>query len=81
MPRVAPAYKRLVEKRGTDPPRPAHSQYDVKRVEEIVYDVSLRGLLKDRSPEWDQRGLGVIVDEERRAQVWAALCGTGKDER
>ncbi|PWN28254.1 Translin [Jaminaea rosea] len=56
-------------------------KYDVKRVEEIVYDVSLRGLLKDRSPEWDQRGLGVIVDEERRAQVWAALCGTGKDER
>lgn len=61
------------------PPSPQSAlrfQYDVKRVEEIVYDVSLRGLLKDRSPEWDTKGLGVIVDEARREEVWAALAGT-----
>ncbi|CAO1614899.1 unnamed protein product [Jaminaea pallidilutea] len=48
-------------------------KYDVKKIEEVVYDISLRGLLKDRTPEWDQRGLGVEVDEAAKEHVRAVL--------
>lgn len=48
-------------------------KYDVKKIEEVVYDISLRGLLKDRTPEWDHRGLGVEVDEAAKEHVRAVL--------
>lgn len=48
-------------------------KYDVKKIEEVVYDISLRGLLKDRTSEWDQRGLGVEVDEAAKEHVRAVL--------
>ncbi|PWN17964.1 Translin [Microstroma glucosiphilum] len=50
-------------------------KYDVKKIEEVVYDISLRGLLKDRSPEWDHMGLGVEVDEQTRSQIWGVITG------
>ncbi|CAO1629001.1 unnamed protein product [Parajaminaea phylloscopi] len=51
-------------------------KYDVKKIEEVVYDISLRGLLKDRTPEWDQRGLGVEVDDATKDAVFRQLTAS-----
>lgn len=50
-------------------------KYDVKKIEEVVYDISLRGLLKERDESWNTKGLGVEVDEETRAHAWNILSG------
>ncbi|KAN0063246.1 Translin-1 [Thecaphora frezii] len=51
-------------------------KYDIKKIEEIVYDISLRGLVK---PAGEQAasgyGVGVRVDEDRRQHVLKLLSG------
>ncbi|EPQ28935.1 uncharacterized protein PFL1_03735 [Pseudozyma flocculosa PF-1] len=51
-------------------------KYDIKKIEEIVYDISLRGLVK---PAGEQdaggHGVGVRVDDERRQHVLKVLSG------
>ncbi|PWN54395.1 Translin [Violaceomyces palustris] len=48
-------------------------KYDIKKIEEIVYDISLRGLVKD--VEGQEAGVGVEVGEEKRQEVLALLMG------
>lgn len=55
-------------------------KYDIKKIEEIVYDISLRGLVKpgheaDAHPTQQQPGLGAPVDQQTRTHVIALLAG------
>lgn len=60
-------------------------KYDVKKIEEVVYDISLRGLTPrpvsageqggQTQEQQQQAGLGVEVSEEQRQRVWQVLTG------
>lgn len=46
-------------------------QYDVKKIEEVVYDISLRGLAISGPPT----GIGSEVDDARAEEVLRLLSG------
>ncbi|CAO1625992.1 unnamed protein product [Sympodiomycopsis kandeliae] len=51
-------------------------KYDVKKIEEVVYDISLRGLNQPtQQQDAGKLGLGVLVSEEQRQKVWNVLTG------
>lgn len=47
-------------------------QYDVKKIEEVVYDISLRGLIKS---EGKSEGVGFEVEDVEVARVMQLLSG------
>lgn len=51
-------------------------KYDVKKIEEVVYDISLRGLTQAaREQQAEDAGLGAEVSEEQRRRVWGVITG------
>lgn len=50
-------------------------KYDVKKIEEVVYDISLRGLVKPQESS-EMSGLGLEADEAQTVAVLDLLAGT-----
>ncbi|PWN93188.1 Translin [Acaromyces ingoldii] len=50
-------------------------KYDVKKIEEVVYDISLRGLVKPQESN-EMSGLGLEADEAQTIAVLDLLAGT-----
>lgn len=50
-----------------------HKQYDVKKIEEVVYDISLRGLIKTGEA---QSGVCQEVDDATVTKVLTLLSST-----
>ncbi len=51
-------------------------KYDLKKIEEVVYDITLRGLLKQGAGEGSAKGLSSEGSQEQDEQVWRLLSGS-----